>query len=119
MDMKGIRQHCLEKKGSKEDFPFGEDIRVFKVGGKMFALLTEREGSLRLSLKCEPELTELFRKQYPAVTPGYHLNKRHWNTVIMDGSVPDDEILEMIELSYRLVYKGLRKADREMINPST
>ncbi|WP_134686178.1 MmcQ/YjbR family DNA-binding protein [Brevibacillus migulae] len=118
MDFQGIRQTCLEKKGSREDFPFGADIHVFKVGEKMFALLAEREGSLQLSLKCEPELAELYRKQYPAVTPGYHLNKRHWNTVTLDGSVPDGEILGMIELSYRLVFKGLRKIEREQISSS-
>lgn len=118
MNLQKIRTYCLEQRGAIEDFPFGDDIHVFKVGGKMFALLHEKNGTLQISLKCEPELAEILRLQYTAVIPGYHLNKRHWNTVIMDGSIADDEVLGFIDLSYRLVFKALKKSDREKIEAS-
>lgn len=115
MDFQSLRQYCLDQKGAMEDFPFGEDVHVMKVGGKMFALLSHREGSLTISLKSEPEVSLLLREQYPAITPGYHLNKRHWNTVEVDGSIPEPEILGLVDQSYLLVFKGLKKADREAI----
>ncbi|WP_442604548.1 MmcQ/YjbR family DNA-binding protein [Paenibacillus sp. KN14-4R] len=86
-----------------------------KVGGKMFAILAEREGGVHISLKCEPEMADLLRMQYASVTPGYHLNKRHWNTVKADGDVPEEELKSMIDHSYRLVVKGLTKAEREKL----
>lgn len=118
MDLQKLRQHCLDKKGSKEEFPFGEEVHVMKVGGKMFALLSERQSTVEISLKCEPELSDLLRKQYSAVKPGYHLNKRHWNTIEVDGSVPTEELLGWIELSYQLVFKGLKKSERDLISGS-
>ena len=98
-----LRKFCLSFGGSEETFPFGELTSVFKVNGKMFALSQLGAESLRVSLKCEPELAEHLREAYEAVIPGYHLNKRHWNTVILDGSLPDTAIKEMIEDSYDLV----------------
>ncbi|MDH4618469.1 MmcQ/YjbR family DNA-binding protein [Brevibacillus sp. AY1] len=118
MNLVQIRTYCLNQREATEDFPFGDDIHVYKVGGKMFALLHEKNGTLQLSLKSEPELAEILRLQYTAVIPGYHLNKRHWNTVMMDGSIPDNEVFGFIDLSYRLVFKSLKKSDRERIGSS-
>ena len=89
MNSNELRDHCLSYTGSEETFPFGPKTSVFKVAGKMFALSQLGADSLRVSLKCEPELAEALRGAYAAVIPGYHLNKRHWNTVLIDGSLPD------------------------------
>ena len=88
---------------------------VFKVVGKMFALLGWSENPLRLNLKCEPAHAEALRTIYPSVIPGYHMNKRHWNTVIFDGTIPEEEVRKMIDDSYALVVKTLKKSDREML----
>lgn len=113
-----LRDYCGSKAGAEETFPFGEEVLVFKVMGKMFALLPldlpEHEPQT-ISLKCEPALAEILRQTYDAVNPGYHLNKRHWNTVTIDGSIPDDEVFEMVDNSYELVFKGLKKADRDKL----
>src|SRR5829696_7354010 len=97
-----LRGHCLSFTGAEETFPFGPHTSVFKVEGKMFALSQLGADSLRVSLKCEPELAEALRAAHAAVLPGYHLNKRHWNTVVIDGSLSDDTIHDMIEDSYDL-----------------
>jgi predicted DNA-binding protein (MmcQ/YjbR family) len=102
-----LRAHCLAFPGSSETFPFGFGVSVFKVASKMFALSRLEESPLRVSLKCEPLLAEQLRKTHPTVLPGYHLNKRHWNTVIIDGSIPERMIKEMIEDSYDLVVSKL------------
>jgi predicted DNA-binding protein (MmcQ/YjbR family) len=102
-----LRDLCLSFTGAEETFPFGPDVSVFKVGGKMFALSELGAESLRVSLKCEPGLAEALREAHAAVIPGYHLNKRHWNTVIIDGSLPDKTVREMIEDSYDLVVSQL------------
>jgi predicted DNA-binding protein (MmcQ/YjbR family) len=102
-----LRDLCLSFTGAEETFPFGPDVSVFKVGGKMFALCDLGAESLRVSLKCEPGLAEALREAHAAVIPGYHLNKRHWNTVIIDGSLPDKTVREMIEDSYDLVVSKL------------
>ncbi len=107
-----LREQCLRQKGAYEDFPFGSDVAVYKVMGKMFALISDNG----ISLKCEPLLAQLLREKYAAVTAGYHLNKRHWNSIEIDGSVPNDELIELIEHSYALVVKKLRKADREKLH---
>jgi predicted DNA-binding protein (MmcQ/YjbR family) len=104
-----VRRACLELPGASEDFPFGAGVSVFKVGGKMFALSRLAARPLTVSLKCEPELAEQLRATYPAVRPGYHLNKRHWNTVEIDGSLADRLLLDLIEDSYDLVVAGLPK----------
>ncbi len=110
-----LRDHCLSLTGAEETFPFGPTVSVFKVGGKMFALSQLEAESLRVSVKCEPELAEALRDAHPAVSPGYHLNKRHWNTVIIDGSLPDQAIREMIEDSYDLVVSKLPAAERRAL----
>lgn len=107
-----LRKRCLAFAGAEETFPFGPATSVFKVGGKMFALSELGAESLRVSLKCEPPLAEALRAAYPAVIPGYHLNKRHWNTVILDGSIPGNVLSDMIEDSYDLVVSKLPKARR-------
>jgi predicted DNA-binding protein (MmcQ/YjbR family) len=107
-----LRDHCLSFAGAQETFPFGPLTSVFKVAGKMFALSQLGAESLRVSLKCEPQLAEALRGAHAAVLPGYHLNKRHWNTVVIDGSLSDDAISDMIEDSYDLVVSKLPRAHR-------
>src|SRR5213592_2266564 len=110
-----LRDQCLVFTGAEETFPFGPATSVFKVGGKMFALSQLGADSLRVSLKCEPQLAEALRAANAAVLPGYHLNKRHWNTVIIDGSLSDDTIGDMIEDSYDLVVSKLPKTRRRSL----
>jgi predicted DNA-binding protein (MmcQ/YjbR family) len=112
MTAKALRRWCLARPGTKEEFPFGEQASVFKVGGKMFALSALESRPLRVSLKCDPELGEGLRATYPAIQPGYHLNKRHWVTITLDGSVSDEMLLELLEDSYDLVVAGLPAAQR-------
>lgn len=107
-----LRSHCLAFPGSAETFPFGPNTSVFKVARKIFALSPLSQHPLQVSLKCEPLLAEQLRAAHRAVTPGYHLNKRHWNTVIIDGSIPDQTIKDMIEDSYDLVVNRLPKSQR-------
>jgi predicted DNA-binding protein (MmcQ/YjbR family) len=107
-----LRAHCQSFTGAEETFPFGPTTSVFKVAGKMFALSQLGADSLRVSLKCEPQLAEELRGAHPAVLPGYHLNKRHWNTVIIDGSLPGEMIKDMIEDSYDLVVSHLPQSQR-------
>jgi predicted DNA-binding protein (MmcQ/YjbR family) len=107
-----LRQSCLSQKGALEDFPFGPEVAVYKVGGKMFALIPVAADPPSISLKCDPTWAEVLRQTYPAVTPGYHLSKKHWNTIVVDGSIPADEIAEMIVHSYGMVVKSLPKRDR-------
>jgi predicted DNA-binding protein (MmcQ/YjbR family) len=106
---------CSAKPGSVEDYAFGDAVAVFKVAGRMFALVPLDSVAETVSLKCEPELAGDLRARYPAITPGYHLNKRHWNTVALDGSVPDDELLDMIDHSYELVVARLPRAERSKL----
>ena len=115
MDFKTLREYVLKKKETAQDFPFGPGTLVFKVMGKMFALVGLDEDPLRINLKCEPDHAEVLRAIYPSVFPGYHMNKRHWNSVILDGSVPDEVILEMIDDSYTLVASGFKKSDRNRL----
>jgi predicted DNA-binding protein (MmcQ/YjbR family) len=110
-----LRDHCLSFTGAEETFPFGPKTSVFKVAGKMFALSQLAADSLRVSLKCEPRLAEALRAAHAAVIPGYHLNKRHWNTVTIDGSVPEEAIRDMIEDSYDLVVSKLPQARRRAL----
>lgn len=115
MELEKLRAYLLNKKSSFEDFPFGPEVMVYKVMGKMFALVFWGGSLLRINLKCDPYLAMHFRAMYKAVTPGYHMNKKHWNTLTLDGSIPDDEIFSMIDDSYNLVVKGLNKSDREKL----
>jgi predicted DNA-binding protein (MmcQ/YjbR family) len=110
MNAAELRSYCLSFAGAAETFPFGPEPSVFKVAGKMFAISQLDQAPLRVSLKCDPGLAEQLRDTYDAVIPGYHLNKRHWNTVVLDGSLTDQLITEMIEDSYDLVVSGLPKA---------
>ncbi|MER7015513.1 MmcQ/YjbR family DNA-binding protein [Saccharopolyspora sp. NPDC000359] len=110
-----LKAACLAMTGAREEFPFDESTSVFKVAGKMFALSRLDAEPLRVSLKCEPELAVQLRLTHPAITPGYHLNKRHWNTVALDGSVPDQLVRDMIEDSYDLVVAGLPKREQEKL----
>ncbi len=112
IDFEQIRGLMLGKKGTTEDAPFGEETAVFKVMHKMFALAAWQETPLRITLKCDPDFALSLRDQYTAVTAGYYMNKKHWNTITLDGSIPDDEIFAMIDESYALVTKKLKKADR-------
>ena len=102
-----LRDHCLTFPGSEETFPFSAGTSVFKVAGKMFALTRLTGDPLQISLKCEPGLAEQLREVHSAVATGYHLNKRHWNTVTLDGSIPDLLIEDMVEDSYDLVVASL------------
>lgn len=111
-----LREHCLSLTGAAETFPFGPETSVFKVSGKIFALSRLDQAQLRISLKCEPGLAEQLREAYAAVLPGYHLNKRHWNTVIIGGSVADKMIKDMIEDSYDLVVSSLPRARRDELS---
>jgi predicted DNA-binding protein (MmcQ/YjbR family) len=110
-----LRDLCLSFRGSEETFPFGFETSVFKVDGKMFALSRLDGDPLRVSLKCEPVLAEQLRDQHAAIIPGYHLNKRHWNTVILDGSLPDSMVGDMVEDSYDLVVSALPRRRREAL----
>ncbi|MQA86376.1 MAG: MmcQ/YjbR family DNA-binding protein [Streptosporangiales bacterium] len=115
--MDELRQVLLRLPEAVEEEPFGPRVLVFKVAGKMFAIAPEdpEDGHLRVTLKCDPALALHLRAQYQAVQPGYHTNKRHWNTVVLDGSVPDEEVVEMIDHSYECVLEGLRRRDRERL----
>lgn len=107
-----LRKHCRSKPGSQEAFPFDRHTLVFKVAGKMYALCGLGGDPLELSLKCEPDEAEALRNTHPAVKPGYHLNKRHWNTVTLDGTVDDETVLEWLDGSYDRVVAGLTKRER-------
>ncbi len=115
MEYQKLEDYLLAKIGSAKEFPFGPEAAVFKVAGKMFALVAWTEEPLRLTLKCEPEEADFLRSRFTAILPGYYMNKKHWNTVMLDHSIPEDLLLDMIEASYTLVVKGLPKADRKKI----
>ncbi len=102
MNIEIIREYCINKKDVTEGFPFGEDTLVFKVKGKIFAL-ANLDSDLSINLKCDPEFAIDLREKYSSVTPGYHMNKKHWNTVLLDGSIPDAELFSWIDHSYNLV----------------
>jgi predicted DNA-binding protein (MmcQ/YjbR family) len=112
MNPQDLHNLCLSFTAAEETFPFGPDTSVFKVAGKMFALSQLGADSLRVSLKCDPELAEALRATHAAVIPGYHLNKRHWNTVVIDGSLPDEVIRNLVEDSYDLVVGRLSASRR-------
>ncbi|MGH2705943.1 MAG: MmcQ/YjbR family DNA-binding protein [Actinomycetota bacterium] len=111
-----LRLLCLSKPGANEEFPFGDEVSVFKVGGKVFAISSLQGSPLEVSLKCDPDLAAALRTRFPAVRPGYHLHKRHWNTVTLDGSIPEAEIAGMVDDSYDLVVASLPKRQRDVID---
>ena len=102
MDLEKVRHYCLSKAGTTEGFPFGENTLVFKAGGKMFCLAILSQ-PVKLNLKCDPEIAAELREKYSSVLPGYHMNKIHWNTILLDGSIPDSELLRWIDHSYDLI----------------
>ncbi len=111
MTFEAFVEYCLGKKSVTDTFPFGPDVLVFKVKGKMFAL-ADVELFESINLKCDPERSIDLRERYPGITPGYHMNKTHWNTVLTDGSVPDKLLYELIDHSYYLIVKSLPKKDQ-------
>jgi len=113
MDIETIRDYCLGKKEVEESFPFGETTLVFKVKGKIFLLAGLDNPVLQFNVKCDPEKAIEWREQFAAVQPGYHMNKKRWNTVIVDGSIPGRILREMIDDSYRLVVLSLPKKTQE------
>jgi predicted DNA-binding protein (MmcQ/YjbR family) len=115
MNIEKLRDYCIAKPAVSEDFPFDETTLVFKVAGKIFAL-TDLEGDLRINLKCDPEKAISLREQYPAIIPGYHMNKKHWNTVIIDGSFDISLLMELIDHSYQLVVDSLPMKVRSQFN---
>jgi predicted DNA-binding protein (MmcQ/YjbR family) len=114
MDVERFRKHCLVKKGVTEEFPFGEETLVYKVMGKVFCL-TGLEDFSSVNLKVDPEQGVELREQYPAVQPGYHMNKKHWITVLLDGSIPDRLLLQWVDTSYDLVAAGLTKTQKSAL----
>jgi predicted DNA-binding protein (MmcQ/YjbR family) len=115
VDLRELRTHCLQKAGVEDGYPFGPGTLVLKVGGKIFAIIMEDEEPLSVSLKCDPEIAIALRREHEAVEPGYHLNKRHWNTIVLDGTVIDDRVLEWVDDSYDLVRDGLPRRLRDEI----
>ena len=112
MNIEELREYCLSKKGVTESFPFDEVTLVFKVSGKMFAL-TDLVDDFSVNLKCDPEKAVELREQFPSVVPGYHMNKQHWNTIFIDGSINDSLLKEWIDHSYLLVVKSLTKKQQQ------
>ncbi|WP_251358690.1 MmcQ/YjbR family DNA-binding protein [Kangiella sp. TOML190] len=126
MDSQQAKQYVLSKPEAIEDHPFGPDVAVFKVKGKMFATLALGDGKEKgtqgkmaghwcMNLKCNPDHADAIRSTFTAVIPGYHMNKKHWNTLILDGTIPASEIEKLIDHSYSLVVKSLKKSERELL----
>ncbi|WP_030674103.1 MmcQ/YjbR family DNA-binding protein [Streptomyces sp. NRRL B-1347] len=112
MNPQELRTFCLSFNDAAEDFPFGPETSVFKVAGKLFALSALDREPLTVNLKCDPEIALQLRAQYPDIVPGWHMNKRHWNTVTADADLPDQLVRELIEDSYDLVVAGLPRSER-------
>ena len=115
MNLELLNKYLLSKKGTASSYPFDKTTLVFKVMNKMFVLFTEDEIQLRINLKCDPAEAQILRGMHKSIIPGYHMNKEHWNTVILDGSLPNELIYKLIDDSYDLVVKGLKKSDREKL----
>jgi predicted DNA-binding protein (MmcQ/YjbR family) len=103
MEHKTVEEYVLSMPNSVLEYPFGESVAVYKVEGKMFALIPENKKPVNISLKCDPKLSELLRDKYETVMPGYHLNKKHWNTIVLTGQLPWEEVQDLIRHSYQLV----------------
>jgi predicted DNA-binding protein (MmcQ/YjbR family) len=112
-----IRAHCRTRPGAGEDFPFGPEVLACKICGRIFALLFLTTSPLAINLKCDPLRAAQLRQYYPAIRPGYHMNKRHWNTVVLDGSIPPEVFFSLVDDSYALVVAGLPKAVRPPATP--
>lgn len=116
MNIELLREYCLSKKGVEETLPFGPDTLVYKVGGKVFLLTGLDEAELRFNVKCDPDKAVELRENFACVLPGYHMNKKHWNTIVVDGSVSIGQLKEWIDHSYQLVVSSLPKKTREELN---
>lgn len=115
MNIEELREYCLSKPGSTEEFPFDESTLVFKVGNKMFAL-TDLDKELTINLKCNPEYSIELREKYNSVKAGFHMNKKHWNTIYINNDISDTEIYKLIDHSYELVFNKLTLNIRKTIN---
>lgn len=115
MNFDDYKKYCLSKKGTYADFPFDDKTLVFRVSNRMFALTNISDKTFSISLKCDPYIAVSLREQYKSIIPGYHLNKKHWNTVTIDGTIPDNVIYGMIDMSYGLVFKKLTKLEKEKV----
>lgn len=115
MNVADVIDYCKSKKEVTEETPFGPEVLVYKVCGKMFALTDPDEFPAYANLKCDPDRAVELRDQYGAIKPGYHMSKKHWNSVYLDGSLPEKLVRELIDHSYALVVSGLKKADRERL----
>ena len=115
MNIESICEYCLSKKGTEEDYPFDEETLVFKVGGKMFALIPLEKIPLQINLKCNPERAIELREEFEDVQPGWHMSKKHWNTVILDGNIRWNNLREWIDHSYNEVVLGLSKLEKEKL----
>jgi predicted DNA-binding protein (MmcQ/YjbR family) len=113
MDYETVKAYLLNKPEAIEDYPFGPNILIAKIKGKMFASLTINQGTTMMNLKCDPAHAQELRDVFDAVKPGYHMNKKHWNTLVLDGSLPDSELERLIDHSYTLVFKKLKKSERQ------
>jgi len=116
MNIESLQKHCLSKKSVTEETPFGPDNLVYKVGGKMFLLASLDAIPLQFNVKCDPDEAEQLRDTYACVLPGYHMSKKHWNTIVVDGSVSDKQLQEWIDASYYLVLESLPKKLKQEIS---
>lgn len=116
MNPEDLREYCIQKKGVEECFPFGEETLVFKVMGKMFLLVSLDEQPTQFNAKCDPEKAMELRENFPSVQPGYHMSKKHWNTIICDGSINNSQLKEWIDDSYNLVANSLPKKLKTELN---
>ncbi len=112
MQLSDLQKQIKSKRGTTEETPFGPDALVYKVAGKMFALIAWEERPLRITLKCDPDEAVTLRNSYISVQPGYHMNKEHWNTIVLDDRLSDEMFQYLLDESYRLVVSGLKKGDR-------
>lgn len=115
MNIENVRTYCLNKIGSEEDNPFDEETLVFKVGGKMFALIPLEKIPLQINLKCDPEKAIELREAHEYIQPGWHMSKKHWNTVILEGNIRWNDLKEWVDHSYDEVVKGLCKSEKEKL----
>ena len=115
VNLNTLKAYCLAKPGSSAGYPFGEGALVFKVLDRMFCLISEDETPLRMNLKCDPDDALALRKQYEGILPGYHMNKKHWNTLVLDGSLPERLVHELIDHSYDLVVKKMSQLQQRKL----
>ena len=116
IELEELREHALQKPGVSEDFPFDEDVLALRVMGKIFALTNLRDYPSSVNLKCDPARALELRERYAAISPGYHMNKKHWNTIALDGTIPYHVVLALVDHSYELVTRGLTLAQRQALH---